>query len=199
MGVDIGGGSTELMISSNKILEYVTSIRVSPILLGNRFLKVEKSNSKNLSDLKNEIKSCLAPLRSNLIQKEFETGVLCSGIAKVLVSIDSKEKKKTIQDPNGYILKSDSLVKMKKALEKIQDPVKISSKFGIAGNRGLTIIPSLIILDNLSKMFKIKYWLASTYGLREGLVIDSLAKLNYRNESLPFLDDVREKKCISLG
>jgi exopolyphosphatase/guanosine-5'-triphosphate,3'-diphosphate pyrophosphatase len=184
LGVDIGGGSTEFVVSSkNDTIDFVSSIKLGAVVLSKKFLDKKSPTTDEIELLKKHIKTQLAPLKAKSKKLDFSQAYISSGTAKALASIDALLNDREVEDFGGYVLSKESLDEICKKLEKLKAPKKIKQAFNLDENRSEIILAGSIILRNITNMFSVPSWHYSPYGLREGIVIDTFRRLKTRPKS----------------
>lgn len=197
LGIDIGGGSTEIIICNKNQIKYVTSLEIGTVTLNKKFLKNEKLKKADLECLSNEIDLRLAPIRSckNI---SFDCAVICSSAAKTLAQLQSAELSDTdLEDPNGYHLTSSEIHSKLKQIKKLGKPKKIKDVWDLDSHRAELLLAGTAILSKLSDFFTINEWIISTFGLREGLVLDTINRL--QGTPLSGTEDIRWNNIQKLG
>ncbi|MEZ4743035.1 MAG: Ppx/GppA phosphatase family protein [Bdellovibrionota bacterium] len=199
LSVDIGGGSTEFIIASKDEIEFASSLKLGAVTLTKQILRQDKNYYENFTKLENHINDHLMPLKNEIQGIKFHKAIASSGTAKSLAFIDIKLKnnKSSHQGIEGYILSEKSIEKIYKKLFTLKTVKKIRDEFTLDTNRAEIILAGCSILMGVTKLFSVKNWYVSTYGLREGLVIDTHQR-QILNE-LGSWTDVRWKNVKHLG
>lgn len=190
LGVDIGGGSTEIIAGTDKVIDYAVSLKLGAVTLSVRFLPAEPT-SQQVEELKEFIVTKLEAQVST--QLSFATAIVSSGTGKALAGIDYFLRTgKDLKDPNGYILSHKNLSEIVDKIEELRLPAKIEQTFGLEKSRAEIILAGGLILQRISQWYQIKQWKVSTCCLREGIVIDACNV--YTN-----LHDTRWQSVLALG
>lgn len=198
LGVDIGGGSTEIIICHDRKVRFVRSLELGAITLNKRFLKGHPIKKEHINNLEHEVQLKLGPLREHLHDIKFDCAIICSGAAKTLAQMHALEfKEKKLDDVNGYHLKSSEIKQLTKSLQRLRKPKHIMTHWNLDEDRADIILAGSSILNLIGKLFDVEEWIVSSYGVREGLVIDTIERL-YGPQSKGY-DDVRWKNILSLG
>ena len=103
LGVDIGGGSTEIICGTSSSISYVDSLKLGAVTMSMRFLNDAPTDYK-IEELQEFITT---ELESNIVppeQLDFTTAIVSSGTGKALAAIDYYLRSgKTLKDVNGYV------------------------------------------------------------------------------------------------
>lgn len=200
LGVDIGGGSTEVAVCENAKLTYATSIQLGAVMLSQAFFEGKKLiRKKDVIDLENRITLNMGPIKKELGRLKFDRAVCCSGAAKALAAIHSMTfNKEDLSDPHGYKLKANDVYAINKLIQDLRTPDRIQKKWKLDKNRSEIILAGAAIFTRLTQILKINEWTVSTFGLREGLLLDTLTRLKPHISHLP-VQDIRWKSIVTLG
>ena len=173
LGIDIGGGSTEIICGTNTGIDYAASLKLGAVTLSMRFLSDEPTDYE-IEELKEFITT---ELESNIVphaQLEFTTAIVSSGTGKALAMIDHYLRSgKTLKDVNGYVLAHENLMQIMTRMEELRTPAAIEQAFALDPARAEIILAGGLILKKISKWFRIREWKISTCCLREGIVVDT--------------------------
>ena len=207
LGIDIGGGSTEIIICNDEKIFQVSSIPLGAVILSQKWLynNSNKITKNDLIQLKADIDLHLSPLVSELTHQDYDLAVVCSGAAKTLAAMDAHKSAQTdLFDPNAYVLSAERVSKLNKKIISLKEPEKIRSRWGLDSNRSRIILAGSSILNALTSVCGAEKWLVSSFGLREGIIIDTAARLGSLspepNEKLPLTSsNIRQKSILRLA
>ena len=198
LGVDIGGGSTEIVVATGNRHEFLTSFKLGSANLTKTYFDSSIPTSSSIKKLKNEIITMLSPIRIAAQKISLDMAVTTSGTAKALTQIHHyMQNSGAISDPNGYSFSQRDLKKMESQLIRIADPKKLAKTFHLDARRSQLIIAGTMILSTIGQMFSVKSWIYSSLGLREGLAIDTLARSGLLIEEK--YKDIRWQSVIKFG
>ncbi len=173
LGVDVGGGSSEIIVARDDDIAYVSSIKLGAVTLTERHFR-KGYTARALNDMKDHVETTLAPLAEEARRHSFAKALASSGTAKALAFVHARLTGGTeMSDPNGYILTRDGLEQILEQFARLMTPQKIKDATGLDGSRSEIIHAGTLILAELSKLFKVKEWIVTSYGLREGIVADT--------------------------
>lgn len=169
--MDIGGGSTEFILSKNAEVLSSISTGLGVVKLTEKFVKSEPLTDKELEGLKNAIEKEIKGLKDSLNSASESAFVGTAGTITTLAAIDQNL---TLYNPlciNNYILK-------KKSVDRIFDNLKsmtIEERLNIPAlekGREDLIIAGTAIVQSVMEEFGFREMTVCDYGLREGIVID---------------------------
>lgn len=199
LGVDIGGGSTELVVCRGSVVHYASSLHLGSVILTKNWLDPKKVKRGDVAQLEQHIQQIVSPLVPTLKDLKFDCAVASSGVAKALAGMQLQARNNRSFDPNGVILSSGSVERMYERLKSLRHPAKIQEEWGIDQNRSEIILAGTAILVALAKVMKVSAWTVSTYGLREGLVADTYSRLETDSGMPSQGNDIRWQSIVDLG
>ncbi len=177
VGMDIGGGSTELIFAKDDDIAFATSLRLGAVTLTEKYFSRGYSQD-GLKKMTDHVISRLAPLREETATLPFDRAVASSGTAKAIAIIHAKlQQGIDIKDVNGYVLTRNDVLATVAEIQKLATPGKIKDATGIEQSRAEIIVAGATIFQEVTNLLKIKEWSVTSYGLREGLVADTFYRL----------------------
>lgn len=175
--MDIGGGSTEYIIGQQFENSHLTSTEMGCVSISQAFFPKGKITEKSFNDATARCRQILRPHRRILMKKGWDVAIGASGsiksIGQILELNGWSETGITLQ---GMISLSKALIKEGSAKE-----IKLA---GLKDERRPVLIGGLAILVATFIELQIEHMQVSQNALREGLVFDTLGRLN--------AEDVRE-------
>lgn len=193
LGVDIGGGSTELTLCQKDNIKYATSVQLGAVMLSLQFFSNQNFLKRDIDELQKYIAMRIAPFRNELGLLRFDCAVICAGVAKALSTILIHESPEKSPDLNGYILSSQELFKLNAKIQALRTPEALRNEWGLDTNRSEIILAGAAILVHLTHIMGIKQWILSTSGLREGLLADSASRLTKEGDRPNLIQNARLK------
>jgi exopolyphosphatase/guanosine-5'-triphosphate,3'-diphosphate pyrophosphatase len=198
LGVDIGGGSSELIISKEDSVDFVASIKVGAVTLSNKFRGKDGPSDVEVADLNEYISTRLGPLQDDFRNIRFQRALMSSGTAKAIAEIDSFSKSgRAGEDLNGYVVSAASIEEIDKKIRLLRSPKKIKQELAVEADRAEIILAGSAILHAVTRIFSIKEWTYSSYALREGLVIDTYRRMSAAGSEVE--ENVRTQSVKRLG
>ncbi len=197
--IDIGGGSTELILANQKDAIALTSSRVGAVRLKNDFLDDEKISKERSNFLRTFIQGSLEPSVGKIkkrLQKEKAVSLIAtSGTAISLGNLILSDLGKPKQKMHGYMFKKDSL---ENVLEKlIETPSSEIKKIpSISERRAEIIIPGALILDTAMNMLDFNELIISERALREGLVVDWMLRKGIIKNEFNIQSNIRKTTVV---
>lgn len=174
LGIDIGGGSTEIIFAKDDEIEFASSFKLGAVTLTKKYFGNGEYSASAVKSLKEHIRSRLAPLPHETEHCSFKKALASSGTAKALATIHSRLfAGNPVSDPNGYVLTRDDLRRIIDLFHQKVTPAKIRESTGLDQSRAEIIFAGALIFDEITRLLKVESWTITTFGLREGLVADT--------------------------
>ncbi|KAH1032105.1 hypothetical protein J1N35_044279 [Gossypium stocksii] len=183
LNIDIGGGSTEFAIGLRGKVEFCLSLKLGHVTLTQQNFGDEEA--ERASNMRYYIRNVIK--ESGLIDKVknigFEIALGSSGTIRAIEKAVFKGYALDFADNEGLL--SECKRDWKFSIEELKSVVERFCKGegqkvrrdGFFKRRSESIIAGGILLDEIFDLLGIKEMLVSGYGLREGLIADSLAKV----------------------
>ena len=175
--LDIGGGSTEIALYRNGKPIYLKSLELGSVTLTTNYLKYKGKNLsyEHIDQLQKAILKTLAPVVTELKKFSFKRSVICSGIGKTLAFMDYRDQTgKRLKNPDRYSLSRKSINNFSRKLSQLKQSSMIRNQWKISTNRSEIVLAGTLVLQALTEELKIPCWKISNYGIREGIVLDTL-------------------------
>jgi exopolyphosphatase/guanosine-5'-triphosphate,3'-diphosphate pyrophosphatase len=197
--IDIGGGSTELILADKKDAIALTSSRVGAVRLKNDFFNKEPINSERSKFLTTFIQGSLEPSVRKINNRskgdKHLSMIATSGTATSLGNLILDDLGESKQKLHGYKFKKENL---QNVLEKlIKMPVSEIKKIpSLSERRAEIIIPGALILNTAMDMLNFHELTISERALREGLVVDWMLRKGIIKNELNIQSNIRKTTII---
>ncbi len=190
LGMDIGGGSTEFILARGEHIKFVTSVKLGAVTLTANHFKKKVATPATIRKLHDYINLRLEPFGGQIKKGSFKKAIASSGTAKAVASIHSRLfRKRVLADENGYKLPVKDIKVLVSAMERLKSPKRIREVLGVDASRADIILAGAAIMLEASRVFGVKEWTITSFGLREGVVVDSYRRM--AGERLGRTGDVR--------
>lgn len=195
LGVDVGGGSTEIIVGKGEDILYVTSFKLGAVSLAERYAGFDSPMPSQIKKMRQHILHALAPLPQELSGCSLGQAVATGGTAKALATIHyHMTSEDELADANGYVLESEVLQNIEKTLEKMASPRKIRTNFGLERKRSEIILSGAAILNSIGQILGVPRWTVSSHGFKEGIALDTFGRLGLFSTQNNF--DVRKRSVL---
>ena len=176
--VDIGGGSTKLILPRSGSAPLVMSLPLGAVYLTERFIKHDPPADDEVAKLRSTVRDELKK-RDRTAPAPRGEGT-CAGTAGTITTLASMDQRLALYDPgkiNNYVLTRRAIDAMVRTLVRST----LEQRRGIAGleaGREDIILAGAIITQEIMGWCGCDEMLVSDWGLREGIVLDLYEKLS---------------------
>ncbi|HNA10068.1 MAG TPA: Ppx/GppA phosphatase family protein, partial [Leptospiraceae bacterium] len=202
MLVDIGGGSTEILVGQRGNIEFAQSLKIGAIRLTDKFFAGDPDNESDINQCKLYVEGMIAPYKREIEKLAPEIIIGSSGtiqaIAQMVLAEENEEMPRSI---NNFSFTNDQLAKVRSILNAANTLKKRTKVPGLDVKRADIIVAGSIILEQIFKTFNIKSMTVSEYALREGIIYDTIKKReerDHKQDSESALDNIRLKAVNTL-
>ncbi len=194
--VDIGGGSTELLVGQGATVLEARSTKLGAIRLTERFFEDGQVSAKAVKKCRNHVRNTLAAVVHDLGAEGHEIAIGSSGTITAIASMIAAGRGEAPNDMNGVSFTVEELSELVELL--IDTPASERRKIpGLDDRRADIILAGSLLLDVIFESFKIGSMTVSGYALREGVLFDRLA--SNVDESNDRLKDLRRTNVLRLA
>jgi len=197
--LDIGGGSTELILADSSEARALTSTKIGAVSLQREFIKKDPISSQTELFLRSFIRGSMESAIDK-VSKRIEVGetpvlVATSGTAMAIGALISNKENFIQSKLQGYKISKNNLDIIVNQLIKMT-PFERSELSSLSERRSEIIVPGALILQTIMNMVNVNEIILSERALREGLVVDWMCRNNYLKDQLSFQGSIRERTVI---
>ena len=194
--LDIGGGSTELILADGGDARVLTSTRIGAVRLQREFCQQDPLPSGRRSFLQAYIQGSLDPavaqVRQALRPGEKPLLVATSGTAMALASLAAAEDSKPPRKLQGYRLSRERIDQLISKLQ-VMTPEQRRGLTAINERRADIIVPGALILQTAMRMLEVQELVVCDRALREGLIVDWMLRNDLLGDRFAFQSTIRER------
>jgi exopolyphosphatase/guanosine-5'-triphosphate,3'-diphosphate pyrophosphatase len=178
LGMDIGGGSTEIIVARGEQIKFVTSVKLGAVTLTSKHFGAQNVTATAIKKLHEYINLRIEPLGRSVSHNSFKRAIASSGTAKAIAVMHSRIfRKRELLDENGYKLPAKDVRALVGAMERLRSPKRIREVFGVDPARADIILAGAAIMEEVARVFRVKEWTITSFGLREGVIVDSFRRM----------------------
>src|SRR5258706_2298119 len=196
--IDIGGGSTEFLLGKKGQVLYDHSLKLGAVRLTERFFKHGSYSAKTVKQCRIYILGMLNPIARQLRQLDRQVVVGTSGTIQAIATlIRTGRKDEGVPNLNGFSFTREEL---QPAVARVLDAAAKDSMDELREldpARRDIIVAGALILEQLFSELDLKELTVSEYGLREGIILDTIEKKYLRGDTS--LADLRRESILHLG
>jgi exopolyphosphatase/guanosine-5'-triphosphate,3'-diphosphate pyrophosphatase len=201
--IDIGGGSTELLVGKFGKILYAASFKLGAVRLTQMFFDGGRNfSSEKKSECEKYIKEILSKELKPFKQIGFENVIGTSGeiqaIARLLY-LNEKEKGEFKQF-HGVDFTAKQFQKISKVIFGAETLEELKAIKSLDEKRAEIIVPGTLILKVILEKLEIDKVTVSGFALREGIIIDAIEKFYLKDaklESYPEIDAVERAERLN--
>ena len=197
--LDIGGGSTELILADGRDARALTSTRVGAVRLQRDFVRDDPMPPQRRSFLQAFIQGSLEPavdkVRRRIKPGETPVLVATSGTAMAIGSLAASEEERPPRKLHGYRVTRQSLNKVVDRLITMT-PAQRRELAPINDRRAEIIVPGALILQTTMKMLGVEEFVLSERALREGLIVDWMLRQGLLEDRFSFQSSIRQRTVL---
>lgn len=194
--VDIGGGSTEVIMGDRHGITFAESYKLGAARLTQRFFK-KGPTQETLRELHDEVRGVLRPAAARLdelggVQQLIGT----SGTVQSLAKIDRVRQGKPGHELHGWRLSQKRLEEIVLLIE--ESSIKQEKIKGVSSDRSQTILAGAIVLLETMRSLNVSETIVCTAALREGCVVDRFLQTGWLDGGLREHQDPRSASVHQL-
>ena len=197
--LDIGGGSTELILADGRDARALTSTRVGAVRLQRDFVKEDPIPPQRRSFLQAFIQGSLEPAVDKVHRriKPGETPVLVatSGTAMAIGALAASDDDRPPLKLHGYRVSRQRLNRVVDRLA-VMTPEQRRALAPINDRRAEIIVPGSLILQTTMQMLGVDELVLSERALREGLIVDWMLRHGLLEDRFSFQSSIRQRTVI---
>ena len=197
--LDIGGGSTELVLADGKDAKALTSTRIGAVRLQRDFIRKDTLSSARSEFIKAFIQGSLEPAVDK-ISRRINSGekpimIATSGSALAIGALVANGIGDSVLKFQGYKISKESLDKLIEKLLKMSSE-QIRKLPSISSRRAEIIVPGALILQTAMQMMGVKEVVLSERALREGLVVDWMFRKKLLEDRFSLQGSIRRRTVM---
>lgn len=195
--VDVGGGSTEVLIGRGPEVFFARSHKLGAIRMTRRFFTDGTVTKDAVQRCRSLIRARLAAAAHEAASLEYEVAVACSGTAETLVAMALARSGDDLPtDMNGQVLTRKALGKVIADLEGAGTTEERSKLPGMDTSRADILLGGALVLEGVCDSFGAESLTFSDYALREGVLLDTFTRR--RSGAMHHLSDLRRASVMHL-
>jgi exopolyphosphatase/guanosine-5'-triphosphate,3'-diphosphate pyrophosphatase len=197
--LDIGGGSTELILADGRDARALTSTRIGAVRLQRDFVTEDPMPPQGKAFLRAYIQGSLEPavekVKRRIKPDESPVMVATSGTAMAVGALVASNDERSPQKLHGYRISRKSLNQVVDKLMPLS-PEQRRALAPINDRRAEIIVPGALILQTSMKMLGVDDFVLSERALREGLIVDWMLRQGLLEDRFSFQSSIRERTVI---
>ncbi len=205
--IDIGGGSTEVVVGEGDDLLLGRSLKLGAIRLTEAYLRDEPLEARALERCRRHVRASLSVLGHEVRRLGFSVAAGSSGTVESVAAVaferrprDRKGKKGGVEELrtlNGIVLTAAEVAEVVELLAAAPTAEDRRAIRGLDPRRADIVLAGAVVLEEAMSLFGIGELVVSDGALREGVLLDTLERS--RGATRHHLRDVRRRSVLHLA
>jgi exopolyphosphatase/guanosine-5'-triphosphate,3'-diphosphate pyrophosphatase len=198
--VDIGGGSTEILVGEQGEVLASESFKLGAIRLTRRFFRSEHLHPASVDSCRRHIRATLIPMTHTVRQLGFDVAVGSSGTIAAVASMALAARDPEETPPrtwSGHELTREAVEDVVRRLVATDTIDERRSLPGLDERRADIILGGALVLEQVMAELEMDRMILSDYALREGVLLDGRSRQQGR--ALHHLRDLRRRSVVHLA
>ncbi len=201
--IDIGGGSTEIILGDGGEPRYLSSTKVGAVRLTEQFVHTDPISNSEYQNLHDYVRGMLEwptdSVRSHLRPGEIPRLIGTSGTIESLITIFAWDKTGFAPTSlGGYEMSLADLQALTQRLRKLNYDQR-SQILGMSERRAEIILTGAVILQEAMVLLGLKSIDTCNRALREGMIVDWMLTHGLIEDRLRYQSSVRQRSVISMA
>lgn len=198
--IDIGGGSTELILGDSHEPRFLSSTKIGAVRLTAECITTDPIGNTEFQFLQAYVRGMLErpveELQAHLQPEELPRLVGTAGTIETLAMIIAREKLGTAPSPlSGYELSLKDLRELVNRLRKLNN-VQRAAIPGMSDRRSEIILAGAVILQEAMALLGIESLVVCERSLREGVIVDWMLSHGLIEDRLRYQSSVRQRNVL---
>jgi exopolyphosphatase / guanosine-5'-triphosphate,3'-diphosphate pyrophosphatase len=170
--IDIGGGSTEIVVGSGREMTFHTSLQLGTVRHTERHIRSDPATATELEALAEDIRKQLFAELAAADFFEIHTGIAVAGTPTSLAAIDQELDPYDPERVHGYVLSLDAIQHMYSMLsgKSLEERLKVP---GLHPGRAPTIVAGVVILIQAMRTFGLQEIEVSEHDILYGAALEA--------------------------
>jgi len=197
--IDIGGGSTELIVGEGTSPLLTRSLKLGHVRLTNRFFPDGVVSEGSVKACRRHVHAFLAPVAKEIAALHQSITVGCSGTIENLATMAAARSGTEVRSIDNLCLTAADLDDVVADLVSRHTPESRRGLAGLDDQRADVIVAGAVLLRQLFKSLGIQEMRVSSHALREGVVLDRIARRRGSHDALHHLGDIRRASVLAVA
>jgi len=198
--IDIGGGSTELILGDGQEPRALTSTKVGAVRLTAEMVHTDPVSNSEFHALQAYVRGMLEraveELRLNIRPEEQPRLIGTSGTIEALATIHAREKLGVVPDPlHGYQIPLADLKDMVQRFRRLSCAERATLP-GMSDRRAEIILAGAVVLQEAMQLLGLESVAICERSLREGLIVDWMLTHGLIEDHLRFQSSIRQRSIL---
>ena len=201
--IDIGGGSTELVLGDSHEPRTLSSTKIGAVRLTSEFIPNSPINDRTFNYLKafirGQLERAVDQIKANLQPGEVPKMVGTAGTIETLAAILNLDKNGNVPTRiHGFEIQLDELRKLIDRLRRMTVAERATIE-GISERRAEIIVAGAVILQEAMSMLGMESLSVCERSLREGVIVDWMLTHGLIEDRLKYQGSIRERSTLKIA
>ncbi|MET0146059.1 MAG: Ppx/GppA phosphatase family protein [Ilumatobacteraceae bacterium] len=204
--VDVGGGSTELLIGERADALASRSFKLGAVRLTDRFFPGGTVGATGVTACREYIRSILSHFQREVDEHGFDIAVASSGTAEAVANVvHAMTGAEPLHTFNCFEFSTAELSHVVAELVRRRTAASRAKVPGLEPGRADIAVAGALILETVATMFGVERFTYSEAALRDGVLVDTVSRMSARRDgtdmgggSLHHLRDVSRRSIVQL-
>jgi exopolyphosphatase/guanosine-5'-triphosphate,3'-diphosphate pyrophosphatase len=170
--VDIGGGSTEIVVGSGHEMTFHASLQAGTVRHTERHVRHDPPTGRELEALAEDVRKMIFAELAAAEYFDIETGIAVAGTSTSLAAIDQELDPYDPEKVHGYVLSLDAIQRMFSMLsgKTLEERLEVT---GLHPGRAPTIVAGVVILIQVMRAFGLQEIEVSEHDILHGAALEA--------------------------
>lgn len=201
--IDIGGGSTELILGDSHEPRSLSSTKVGAVRLTSEFVTTDPISNAEFVFLqafvRGQLERAVEDLKAHLQPGESARLVGTSGTIETLAEIHAREKLGVVPSPlAGYQITLKDIRELVNRFRKLSNSERAAIP-GMSDRRSEIILAGAIILQEAMTLIGVESLTVCQHSLREGVIVDWMLAHGLIENRLRYQSSIRQRSVIKIA
>lgn len=201
--IDIGGGSTELILGDSHEPRFLSSTKVGAVRLSAEYVTTDPISEQEYQYLHSYIQGMLErpvdELKAFLKKGEMVQLLGTSGTIETLANIHARESLGVVPSHlSGYLLTRDDVAKLLEKFRTLNYEQRCEIP-GLSTQRAEIILAGTMILHTVMMMLDLDSLVIGERALREGIIVDWMLAHGLIEDRLKYQGSVRQRSVLNIS
>lgn len=198
--IDIGGGSTEIILGDSHEARFLSSTKIGAVRLTTERITTDPISNEQFQFLQAYVRGMLErpveELQAHLQLDEKPRLVGTAGTIETLATIVAREKSGTVPSPlGGFQLRLSDLRELVNRLRKLNNTERAAIP-GMSDRRSEIILAGALILQEAMTLLRMESLVVCERSLREGVIVDWMLSHGLIEDRLRYQSSVRQRNVL---
>jgi exopolyphosphatase/guanosine-5'-triphosphate,3'-diphosphate pyrophosphatase len=172
--MDIGGGSVEIAVGNRTRMHCLLSVPLGAVRLTERYLKKDPPSEREIAALQRHSRRLLGPISKRIAREKFAMAFGSGGTVTTLADADARLTGDSHEE-SLYVLRR---ARLRSLFDLLRSQPLHEHAEAIVGDikRADILVAGATVLLSMMNQFELDYLFVSRRGLRDGLMVDLLAR-----------------------